>query len=118
MKNYKKQLKKIIEKTDNNLIKHVGNYILEDYSTNDEIKGFFEDLSHGGCASGMIGGLIYYNETSDFFIKFQDEIEELKEELEDSIGEPLKIKGRITNWLAWFGFEETARNLALKLEIY
>jgi len=117
MKNYKKQLKKIIETTSSDLTKYVANYILENYSSNDEIKCFFEDLNHGGCASGMVGDLIYYNDTEAFFIKFQDEIEELKEDLEDSMGEPLKIKGRITNWLAWFGFEETARNLASQLEI-
>ena len=117
MKNYKKQLKKIIVITENKLTKHVASYILENYSSNDEIKCFFEDLSRGGCESGMVGDLIYYNDTKAFFLKFESEIEDLKEELEDSLGETLKIKGKITNWLAWFGFEETARNLSNELGI-
>ena len=118
MKNLKKQLTKIINTTQNDLTKHVAQHVVETYTSDQEIKDFFNDLSQGGCASGMVGELIYYNDTQDFFIKFEAEICDLKEELERSLGEPLKITGRITNWLAWFGFEETARNLAVDLEIY
>lgn len=110
MKNLNKKLKKLIGS--NELKNYVINYILEDYKSDDDIKCFFSDLLSNGCQSGMIGTLIYYNDTNAFFNKYQSEIEELKEQLEDDLGEPLQIKGNITNWLAWFGFEETARNLA------
>ena len=36
---------------------------------------------------------------------------ELKEEYEESIGEPMTIPYHLKNYLAWFGFEETARRL-------
>lgn len=117
MKNLKSKLKNIINTTDNNLTKHVAEYVLEDYKTDEEIKGFFNDLSYSGCQSGMINHLIYYTDTKKFFDEYSSEIEDLKEELEDSMGEPLKIKGNIANWLAWFGFEETARNIAQELGI-
>jgi hypothetical protein len=41
-------------------------------------------------------------------VKCYDEIAELRSELEDSLGQPLQIKGDLKNWFAWFGFEETA----------
>ena len=43
------------------------------------------------------------------------EIEELRTEFEDMIGEPLTIKGDLKNALAWFAFEHTAMRLALDL---
>ena len=85
----------------------------EDYS----IEGWFEDLFQGGCASGFIGSLIYYNDTNAFFDKHYDEIDELRNDYEESIGEPLKIEGDLKNGLAWFSFEEVARQLANELDI-
>ncbi len=73
---------------------------------------FFDDLFYGGCASGMIGHLIYYHDTHKFYDRYYDGIDELRDELEDSIGEPLRVKGDLKNWYAWLGFEETARKVA------
>lgn len=72
----------------------------------------FADLQRGGCISGMIGSLIYYHDTHAFFDRFYDEIEEMREQYEDDLGEPLRIKGDLKNWLAWFAFEETAYRIA------
>ena len=102
------KLKKMLKETDNGLEKDVLNYIIENYEDDEEIKMFFEDLQNSGCVGGMISHLIYYEDTHKFFDEFQGEIEELKEETEGGMGEPLKIEGDIKNWLAWFGFEETA----------
>ena len=83
------------------------------------IKTFFSDLFSYGCASGMIGQLIYYSDTHKFFEEHYNEIEELRIEFEESIGQPLKIPYDLKNTLTWFAFEETARQIAsdLNLEI-
>ncbi len=72
----------------------------------------FNDLIHHGCQSGMINSLIYYTDTHRFFDTFYDEIEEMREAVEDETGEPLTIRGDLKNFLAWFAFEETAFRMA------
>jgi len=80
-----------------------------------DIKCFFSNLLQHGCISGMVGSLCYYIDTRNFFDAHYDEIEALREEYEDNIGEPLQIKNDLKNFLAWFGFEETAYQMALVL---
>ena len=106
----KKQLKELV-KTATLLEKAV----LYEAINSDNPKMFFEDLLQHGCQSGMVGELIYYEDTEKFADKYWDEIEELKNEMEESLGEPLKMGTPLKNWLAWFGFEETARKIADKL---
>ncbi len=72
----------------------------------------FADLSNCGCQCGTIGSLIYYQDTHAFFDRFYDEIEEMREQYEDELGEPLHIKGDLKNWFAWFAFEEAAFRMA------
>ena len=72
---------------------------------------FFVELAQYGCASGMVSSLIYYCDTHRFYDEYYDEIEDLRLEYEDNLGEPLKIKGDLKNFLAWFAFEETVYQL-------
>jgi len=91
---------------------------LED--NNEDIKLWFNDLMQHGCQCGMVGELVYYTDTHKFYDKNYDDIEELRQDLEENIGETLKPKGDLKNWYAWMAFEETARNIALndlKLDI-
>jgi len=61
---------------------------------------------------------VYYTDTHKFFDTYYEEIEELRSEYEDSTGCSVDIQGRdIKNTLAWFAFEQTAYNLANKLEL-
>jgi hypothetical protein len=98
----------------------------EDYNESGA-KGFLEDLMQGGCQSGIIGSLIYYTDTVKFYKKHKAEITALLKEALDSTGlqSPSELFGDKwdsedifaeeqlnQNLLAWFGFEETARNLA------
>jgi len=116
MKKLRSKLKAISQQSENLLIKYVVDYALEDYDSDEEIKNFFKDLANHGCISGMISGLIYTSETHAFYDKFYHEIEELRHEFESSTGEPLPIKDNdLKNFLAWFGFEETARLIADKI---
>lgn len=110
-----KKLKNLKDNSDNELEIAVIEYIIENYSTCEEIKTFFSDLFCNGCQSGMIASLIYYQDTKEFFNQYEEEIEELKKEFEASTGETLKINGKISNFLAWFGFEEMARIISYKI---
>ncbi len=76
-------------------------------------KSFFQDLLSHGCISGMVGKLVYYYDTHKFFAQYYEEIEDLRYEYEQSTGESILqyANGDLKNWLAWFAFEETARNI-------
>ena len=65
----------------------------------------------------MVGSLIYYSDTHAFFDTHYDQVEELREEFEDSIGEPFPIKRDLKNNLAWFTFEQVAYTMANELEM-
>jgi hypothetical protein len=103
---------------------YVANEILDDIqnyegSEKEKAADCFNNLFRGGCASGFVSGLIYYTDTHAFFDKYYDEIEELRRDTEEELGEPLKITSDLKNFLAWFAFEETARKIAddLNLEV-
>jgi hypothetical protein len=90
--------------------------------------GVFHDLFQGGCASGMVGELIYYTDTIPFFKRHKKEILTLAREQASDYGysvgqvleglngwdkdDPLAEDTQNQNLLAWYGFEETARALA------
>lgn len=81
------------------------------------ISDFFNDLSKNGCVSGMVGSLIYYNQTHQFFEEHYDEIEEIRLQYEEESGMQLSIEHDLKNTLAWFAFEQTAFHLATELNI-
>ena len=111
----KKQLKNIIKNRPGTLRAEVAKEALEHSYEN--VESFFTDLLQHGCISGMVGRLIYYSDTHKFYDKYYNEIEEIRYELEESLGESLQPKGDLKNWFAWLGFEETARKIAEELEI-
>ncbi len=65
----------------------------------------------------MISKLVWYTDTHVFFNKYYYEIEDLRYEYEDMLGEPLKPQHDLMNWYAWFAFEETARQIDDELEL-
>ena len=80
-------------------------------------KSFFIDILQHGCKSGAVSSLIYYTDTHAFFDKYYDAIEQIRDDVESNLGEPLQVSGDLKNHLAWFAFEETAYRLALELEL-
>ena len=92
---------------------------------NNGIEGVMSDLAHG-CSSGIVGHLIYYKDTLAFYRKHHKEIDAMLAETCNDTGctpaelfgdkwdntDPLARDTQNRNLLAWFGFEETARNLA------
>jgi len=102
------------------------NGLADDYD--DGAAGAFRNLFQGGCASGMVGDLIYYKDTIPFFKRHKNEIVGIAKEQANDYGvsfgqmleglngwdkdDPLCDDTQNQNLLAWFGFEETARRLA------
>jgi len=109
------RLRQIRDEKGSSIRKEVAREALT-YGDREPIK-IFSDLLQHGCISGMIACLIYYRDTHAFFLKYYDQIEELRINIEDSLGESLKPIGDLMNWYSWFAFEETARVLAEELGI-
>ena len=97
----------------------------EDYENGRD--GFIDDLSYGGCESGLVGELIYYTDTTDFYNNHREDISALLYDVMQQTGytdpsdifgdkwhkdDPLAIETQNINLLAWFAFEETAFRLA------
>ena len=95
-------------------------------------EGAYADLMHGGCASGVVGELVYYTDTLRFYRRYADEINAMLRESMTDMGvdnpselfgsnwddsDPLARDTHNRNLLAWFGFEEAARNVASRAGI-
>lgn len=80
---------------------------------------FFNDLQRGGCASGMIGMFIYQSDCHRFYMRYADDMEEYKEDMEDELGEPIRQRDceRMYHyyWMCWLCYEELAFALARHL---
>jgi len=113
------KLEKIAEenKYDNPLKTYVCDHITYLYNSDESVIGFLNSVANNGCISGMVCGLVTYADTHAFFDKYYDDIEELRIEMEEETGQPLDLQGNLKNALAWFGFEQTAYNLANELEL-
>lgn len=122
------KLEDIKAETNNKLIKDV----IETLQDEEEIESYIEDLMQHGCQSGMVGSLIYYNDTLRFYQDFKKEINTLLKEtlLETGLKSPSELFGdkwddedifaeeeNNQNLLSWFGFEETVRQIAYSLDM-
>ena len=122
-------------------LKEAYNEIIESNLNNpEERKTYLQDLTQHGAISGMVGGLIYFYETTQFFNEHRNEILAMLHELKEETG--LDEKGLFSdkwndwedlleeeaddldpledtnnqNLLAWFAVEELARQELDELE--
>lgn len=124
-------IKTIKKNSNNKLTKIVCNYIIKRWSDYTDKKCIFTDVLNYGCQSGMVDDLIYYADTVKFYNQYKEEINELLSDTMNGIGlynpkelfrnnwddkDPLCIDIYNQNLLAWFGFEETLRNIGLGFE--
>jgi hypothetical protein len=92
---------------------------------NDGAAGVLKDLAHGGCSSGMVNSLVYTADCVAFYQKHMKEIDAMAYAMLSDTGlspdkaftqwdetDPFAREDGNQNVLAWFGFEETASNLA------
>ena len=86
-------------------------YNITDY---DDPLYFFQDLQNGGCASGMIGMLVYNSDCLALYGKYANDMEEFREKLEDETGSPIKRDRNIRHyvWICWLCYEELAYQIA------
>ena len=111
------ELKKKLQAIANTEINTIEKQVALEALQYDEIKNFFSDITNFGCVTGMVGSLIYYSDTHTFFDTHYEQIEDIREEFEDSIGEPFHIKRDLKNTLAWFAFEQVAYTMANEFEM-
>lgn len=93
---------------------------LNDMSIEDS-KQWIADFQQNGCVSGMVGALIYYSDTCNFYEENKQGINSLLYETLEDTGlsmqemfgdkfdkeDPLCIDDFNQNLLSWFAFEET-----------
>lgn len=100
---------------EDSLQKEVAKEMIEQYPN--EIENGFSNILNYGCQSGRVNSLVWYSDTRAFYDKYYEEIEELREEYESNIGQPIKIQGDLKNFFAWFAFDETTYKMANDLGI-
>ena len=125
-------IKEIKKTTDNKLTKRVCNYVISRWNDYEDKKHIFTDVLNYGCQSGVVGELIYYYDTVRFYKQYKEEINNLLCDAMDGTGlyapselfgdkwdkeDPLAQYDYNQNLLAWFGFEETLRNIGRKLHL-
>ena len=122
----KQKIKDFKKQSENALVKYVCDYIVKHCEKGESVSDFIENILKYGCESGIVGELIYYSDTLKFYKKFQHEIVDLLNDLLHGCGcstselfgdkwdkeDPLAVEEHNKNLLAWFGFEETIRNIA------
>lgn len=87
---------------------------IEDYESFEEVKGFMEDLRQYGCSSGMIGELIYYSDTKEFFI---DNLDEIQDYVNTLVQEHIySINELDINEISWVVFESIANEFLYTIE--
>ena len=99
--------------------------------TQNDKKYIFTDVLHNGCCSGVVSELIYYYDTVRFYKQYRQEINEMLYNIMNETGlyapselfgdkwdkeDPLAQDDFNQNLLAWFGFEETLRNIGYNFE--
>ena len=95
----------------------VAQIALDHIDEYDKPEEYFEDVLQNGCQSGIVGELIYFYQTKEFFKDYCDDILELyKHYVEEGIRIP-QAEHMDSNGLAWFGFEEALRMIADQLNI-
>ena len=124
-------IKRLKRNSANPLYKRVCNYIIDRWSDYNDKKNIFTDVLYHGCQSGIVGELIYYTDTVRFYKQYRNEINELLYDAMNSTGlyspsdlfgekwdkeDPLAQNDFNQNLLAWFGFEETLRNIGYNFE--
>ena len=124
-------VKEIKRSSNSPLTKRVCNYVIGRWGDYNDKKYIFTDVLHNGCCSGVVSELIYYYDTVRFYKHYRQEINEMLYNIMNETGlyapselfgdkwdkeDPLAQDICNQNLLAWFGFEETLRNIGYNFE--
>ena len=126
-----KNIKELKQNSDSPLYKKVCNYVISEWRNYDDKSNIFKDVLYHGYRSGIVGTLIYYSDTVKFYNRYREEIDALLYETMEDTGlyspselfgnkwdkeDPLGRDHYNQNLLAWFGFEETLRNIGYQFD--
>jgi hypothetical protein len=102
--------------------------VVRDACSSDRPVQYLDEVSEHGCQSGIVSGLTYYTDTCKFYEKHKDEIWGLIEEGADNDGVSMmkfitNLNGgkdiggveQFENLLAWFGYEQSAMNIRIRM---
>ena len=124
-------VKEIKRNSDSPLTKRVCNYVIGRWGDYNDKMYIFTDVLHNGCRSGVVSELIYYYDTVRFYKQYRQEINKMLYNIMNETGlyapselfgdkwdkeDPLAQDDFNQNLLAWFGFEETLRNIGYNFE--
>jgi hypothetical protein len=126
-----KKLRQLATQSKSPLFKKVASILISKYKNGGypSLKSVLEDVQHG-LQSGIISELIYYSDTIKWYKKYKKEIAKMLRDTmyEMGVDSPKDVFGK--NWddddhfaedthnqnlLAWYSFEETARNIGYSL---
>ena len=123
-------VQKIKNETTNKLTDFVCDYIINEWDDEheDNNKNMLLDIINYGCVNGSVHWLVYSSDILDFYDEYKHEINELiyksnYDNLADLFGikwdkhDPLALEDNNKQLLAFFGFEETITNIAIKFGI-
>ena len=113
------RLKEITTNRDEtNLRQHVAQYLLDHNDTREDLDSWLQDMAHGGCESGM-GPLVYTFDAQAFYDRFYKDIEALRNDWEETTGEPL-LAGEMDHktYFAYFAWETTCWSIRYDLEAW
>lgn len=111
-----KELKRIANcKKETNIVRDVAGDIAYHLYSYQRPKDFFKNLANNGCKSGIVNTAIFTGQTYKFFDKYYQEIMVLVKICKFS--KPVNQFLDLKNDLAWFAYEEVARQLAENLGI-
>jgi len=82
-------------------------------------QNFFEDLQQGGCMSGLISEFVYNSDCKDFYIQNIDDLEWMRQDLENEIGEQIKNRHDLPHYVfvCHLCFEEYCNRIFNELEL-
>lgn len=124
-------IRAIKRKSENPLERRVCDYVINEWNDYDDKTYIFRDVLEHGCISGVVSNLIWYSQTTTFYKKYREQINELLSEYMSETGiynlselfgkrwetdDPLATNDYNQNLLAWFGFEETLRHIGYNFE--
>ncbi len=124
-------VKELKRNSTSSLFKRVCNYVIDRWGDYNDKKYIFTDVLNHGCHSGVVTELIYYSDTVRFYKQYRQEINDLLYDAMSGTGlyapselfgdkwdkeDPLAQDDFNQNLLAWFGFEETLRNIGYNFE--
>ncbi|UUV46134.1 hypothetical protein [Bacillus phage vB_BanS-Thrax1] len=115
-------IQNIANDTKSELEKTVAEYLLDYTDSREDLESHIGDILHHGCVSGCVSDMTYFADTYKFFDEHYDEIQELAQEEKrmtgfDILSQIAEREQDLKNYMSWFAWETTVRNIADKIEL-